>query len=106
MLPASIILFFVRERSTYEWFKGYEDLNHILTKYVRFEDEILMAGCGNSNLGPEMYAEGFCHITNIDFAASVIEFMSQRCKDMLDMKCMQLVFLQLQSADLEESDLY
>jgi len=81
-----------KDTKTYDWFKEWEDLKEILTKYIKPTDKILMVGCGNSTLSERMYVDGFTKITNIDFSSEVIKNMSERCKDlaMPDMTWMEM----------------
>jgi EEF1A lysine methyltransferase 4 len=36
------------EEHQFDWFKSYDDLSPWLNEVLRFEDKILMLGCGNS----------------------------------------------------------
>lgn len=40
-------------------------------------------------LGEDMYADGYKHITNIDYSKTVIENMKARCADKPEMECKQ-----------------
>ena len=71
--------FFDKQKDPFEWYGNYFDLAHILTKYVKAQDEILMVGCGNSELSEELYSKQDCKlITNIDISENVIERMKKK----------------------------
>ena len=77
----------------FEWYQNYSSLRHFLTpKYLCKPDDetttknpfhsikecrVLIAGCGNSQMGEEMLNDGFSQgkITNIDFSSIVINQM-------------------------------
>eukprot|EP01063_Lacrimia_lanifica_P002179 TRINITY_DN11130_c0_g1_i1.p2 TRINITY_DN11130_c0_g1~~TRINITY_DN11130_c0_g1_i1.p2 ORF type:complete len:210 (+),score=83.03 TRINITY_DN11130_c0_g1_i1:118-747(+) len=63
----------------YEWYLGYEELKDVLPKYVRQGSRVMVAGCGNSTLGEELYDRaGLTDITCIDFCEAPIEVMMAR----------------------------
>ena len=74
----------------------YEQLKSCLTSYLSIDDKILHIGCGNSELGEQLYNEGFKNITNIDFSVTVIDKMKERCKHLTSMTwyAMDLQFLE------------
>ena len=39
---------------------------------------ILMPGCGNSDLGPQIAAAGFGRVTNVDYVSGVIQSMREK----------------------------
>ena len=47
--------FFDKRQDPFEWYGTYWDLAHLFTKYVKQQDQILMVGCGNSELSEELY---------------------------------------------------
>ena len=48
----------------FDWFKNYDDLAPWLNEILRFEDNILVLGCGNSVTDPNiikvLHAKGYC----------------------------------------------
>ena len=48
-------------------------------------DRILHLGCGNSTLAEDLYHLGYQQIINVDYSPTVIEFMKERCKEMVEM---------------------
>lgn len=59
----------------------YLDLCHILHKYMKQQNKILMVGCGNSKLSDELYDAGFHKIENVDISEVVIRQMSSKNKE-------------------------
>ena len=47
--------FFSKRKDPFEWYGTYWDLAHLFQKYVKTTDQILMVGCGNSELSEELY---------------------------------------------------
>ena len=39
---------------------------------------ILMPGCGNSDLGPQIAAAGYGRVTNVDYVSGVIQSMEEK----------------------------
>ena len=40
----------------------------MLQKYVKKDDAVLMAGCGNSRLSEDMFEDGYANLSNIDIS--------------------------------------
>lgn len=72
--------FFQKRKSPFEWYGEYLDLCHILHKYIKTNNKILVVGCGNSKLSEDLYDVGFQSIDNIDISEVVIKQMSSRNK--------------------------
>lgn len=70
---------FFKSRGTkgFEWYGEYPELSEHLHKYIKPKDEILMLGCGNSNLSNDLYDVGLCNIVNIDISSVVIKQMKK-----------------------------
>ena len=75
-----------KEEESFEWFGGYSNFEYIIKNYMKKSDEILVLGCGNSKMSEEIYYDGYCHITNMDYSSIVIESMIDRCKSLDKMK--------------------
>lgn len=73
---------------SFDWYNTYGPLRFAIRKFLvpdadtahdEYDDmEILIAGCGNSTLGCEMYDDGFHNITNIDISEVVINSMTDK----------------------------
>ena len=86
------------EEESFEWLLTYEQVERYLLPHLRYDDRILIIGCGNSSLSDDLYERGYQKITNIDFSETVISKMSLLSSqkghsemkwlvmDMLDMK--------------------
>ncbi|KAK4317286.1 hypothetical protein Pmani_011625 [Petrolisthes manimaculis] len=71
--------FFARRGDkAFEWYGEYAELCGMLHKYVRPQDNILVAGCGNSTLSADMYKVGYKSITNVDNSEVVIRRMEEQ----------------------------
>lgn len=42
-----------------------------MQKYIKKDDSILMAGCGNSRLSEDMFEDGYANLSNIDISRVV-----------------------------------
>ncbi|KAG2186614.1 hypothetical protein INT44_002838 [Umbelopsis vinacea] len=85
---------------TFDWFKTYEDLKPTFNATIPSkESSILMLGCGNSTLGEDMYDDGYKNITNIDYSATVIKQMAERCVDRPEMKWLEMDIRDLKFED-------
>ena len=71
------------DQEPFEWFQRYSGIRHFLTpRYLTFSKQnVLIAGCGNSELGEEMISDGFTSITNVDSSSVVINQMKQKYSD-------------------------
>ena len=78
------------------------DLCHVLHKYLKPANSILVAGCGNSKLSEALYDAG-CHgITNIDVSDLVIKQMNRKHQG----KRAEMKFLKMDVTQMEFSDSY
>lgn len=73
--------FLCRDPEPFDWYQRYAGLKELLGKYVRKSDAVLVSGCGSSRLSEEMWEDGYQSLTNIDYAAPVIELMTSRHRD-------------------------
>ena len=46
--------------------------------YEDKETEIMILGCGLSNIGAKLYEEGYLFITNVDFSSVAIDYMRNK----------------------------
>jgi len=72
--------FFAKREKAFEWYGEYGDICHLLDKYCKYTDKILMSGCGNSNLSEEMFNVGFRNIVNVDISDVVVKRMTAKSK--------------------------
>eukprot|EP00656_Telonema_subtile_P003380 TRINITY_DN11546_c0_g1_i1.p1 TRINITY_DN11546_c0_g1~~TRINITY_DN11546_c0_g1_i1.p1 ORF type:complete len:258 (+),score=49.68 TRINITY_DN11546_c0_g1_i1:135-908(+) len=64
-----------------EWLCSYEELEPVLTPALQSataSPRILLVGCGNSSLGPDLYASGWKDITCTDYSPTVISAMRNK----------------------------
>ena len=82
---------------SFDWYNSYGALRFAIRKFLVPEEglgsedeaeekEILIAGCGNSTFGCEMYDDGFRNITNIDVSEVVINQMADKYSSREDME--------------------
>ena len=72
-----------------EWYLSYAQLEQIIKSrlYDDKENEIMILGCGLSNIGAALYEEGYPYITNVDFSNVVVEYMRKKHEHYEDMDC-------------------
>lgn len=66
------------KEDTYEWCKDYCEFRHLVAPELRPSDGILELGCGNSNLGAALAADGFRDVTCTDLSRVVVDRMQQK----------------------------
>eukprot|EP01062_Namystynia_karyoxenos_P063107 TRINITY_DN55925_c0_g1_i1.p1 TRINITY_DN55925_c0_g1~~TRINITY_DN55925_c0_g1_i1.p1 ORF type:complete len:207 (+),score=70.76 TRINITY_DN55925_c0_g1_i1:93-713(+) len=63
----------------YEWYQTFGALRALLKRHIRQGSRLLIAGCGNSTLGEDLYDQAsFTDITAVDFSEKAIMAMAQR----------------------------
>ena len=69
--------------ATFDWLENYPTLKEIIDSLniSKESGKILNLGCGNSEFSENMYDDGYTNIKNIDISQSVINQMSERCKN-------------------------
>ncbi|XP_060934344.1 eEF1A lysine and N-terminal methyltransferase [Limanda limanda] len=67
-----------RGDKAFEWYGDYNSLCGVLHKYIKVQDQVLVVGCGNSELSEQLYDVGYKHLTNIDISETVVTHMNQR----------------------------
>ncbi|EFA80511.1 hypothetical protein PPL_07347 [Heterostelium album PN500] len=91
--------------TTYDWLKTYKDLQPYFSKVIPDKNmSILMLGCGNSTLGDDMYDDGYHHITNVDYSSNVIKSMSEKSKDKVNMKWLEMDIRDMKAFENESFD--
>uniref|UniRef100_A0A7S2V7W5 Methyltransferase type 11 domain-containing protein n=1 Tax=Fibrocapsa japonica TaxID=94617 RepID=A0A7S2V7W5_9STRA len=90
---------YTKDPEPFDWYQRYSGVKDLIAQYIHKEDNILMAGAGNSRLSEEMFDDGYTTITNIDISRVVIEQMIERCRDKA-----ALTWQQMNVASLEFPD--
>lgn len=57
---------------------GTSSMGSVLRPFLRADAEILMVGCGRSEMSQQMYREGFQRITNIDISRPLLESLQRK----------------------------
>lgn len=70
-----------RDPEPFDWYQRYSGVSELLNKYVKKDDNILVAGAGNSRLSEDMYEDGYQTLTNIDISRVVVDQMIEKYKD-------------------------
>ncbi|ESO09366.1 hypothetical protein HELRODRAFT_186734 [Helobdella robusta] len=80
-----------RGNKAFEWYGEYSTFCGLLAKYIKLTDEILIPGCGNSEMGSQMFDIGYKNITSIDISSNVINQMTQKnIKSRPDLKFLEM----------------
>ena len=63
-----------------EWYLSFEQLEQVIKNrlYEDKDTEIMILGCGLSNIGAKLYEEEYLYITNVDFSSVVIDYMRSK----------------------------
>lgn len=61
-------------------------MQNLVSKYIKKTDNILVIGCGNSDLSSKLYDSGCQNITNLDFSSLVIAEMQSKNESRSNMK--------------------
>ncbi|XP_074523549.1 eEF1A lysine and N-terminal methyltransferase [Halichoeres trimaculatus] len=67
-----------RGDKAFEWYGDYNTLCGVLHRYIKVPDQVLVVGCGNSELSEQLYDVGYKNLTNIDISETVVTHMNQR----------------------------
>eukprot|EP00756_Hemistasia_phaeocysticola_P003572 Hpha_TRINITY_DN12318_c0_g1::TRINITY_DN12318_c0_g1_i1::g.155958::m.155958 len=63
----------------YEWYQTFATLRALLKRHIRQGSRVMIAGCGNSTLGEDLYDQAsMTDITAVDFSPKAVEQMTQR----------------------------
>ena len=73
--------FFDKRKDPFEWYGTYWDLAYLFKKYVKQSDEILMVGCGNSELSEELYVSIYIHVYSVFIERLTCIFYNRTNKD-------------------------
>jgi len=49
---------YTKDPEPFDWYQRYSGIRDLINQYVKREDVILMAGCGNSRLTEDMFEDG------------------------------------------------
>eukprot|EP00897_Mesotaenium_endlicherianum_P005937 jgi/Mesen1/5371/ME000268S04572 len=67
-----------RKNVPFEWYGEWDELKGLITSCCHAKDDVLMAGCGNSELSACMYDFGYQSLVNIDFSKVCITEMLKK----------------------------
>ncbi|CAK0783523.1 hypothetical protein CVIRNUC_006722 [Coccomyxa viridis] len=67
--------FKARGNKAFEWYGEWKQLRPLMLPLLKGHKDILVIGCGNSDLSADMYDDGCTGVTNIDFSKGVIKEM-------------------------------
>jgi len=76
--------------TTFDWFVAFEPLKDIFASLIKPEHKVLVIGCGNSRVSPQLYDSGIFNITNIDISEVVIGQMRSRYREMDRMEWLKM----------------
>lgn len=85
--------------TTFDWFVAFEPLRDIIQSLVKPDQKILVVGCGNSRLSPQLYESGYPNIVNIDISEVVINQMRARYKELDRMEWLKMDVMKLEFPD-------
>ncbi|CAM9270056.1 unnamed protein product [Scytosiphon promiscuus] len=71
---------YASDEEAVEWYHPWANLAPTLTQYMDEQDDVLLCGCGNSELSVDMYDDGFGSIVNADMSRVVIHQMAETYK--------------------------
>jgi len=72
---------YTKDPEPFDWYQRYSGVRDLINQYIKREDIILMAGCGNSRLTEDMFEDGYTSITNIDISKVCVDQMMERFRD-------------------------
>ncbi|WIA12444.1 hypothetical protein OEZ85_012480 [Tetradesmus obliquus] len=62
-----------QDRTTFEWYRSYESLQPVLSKYLPKDGHLLQLGVGTSRLQVDMADDGYNKVTSIDYSPVAIQ---------------------------------
>lgn len=74
-----------QEGRTFDWLEDYHTLKFLIESLASSNSKVLILGCGNAELGENMYKNGYRDIANIDISNVVITQMKERNEDKPEM---------------------
>ncbi|XP_038988846.1 EEF1A lysine methyltransferase 4 [Phoenix dactylifera] len=74
----------------FDWYQKYKTLAPLLDLYLRRSHRLLLVGCGNSELGEHMIADGYQDVVNIDISSVVVEAMQKKYQDKPQLKYIKM----------------
>lgn len=72
---------YTKDPEPFDWYQRYSGVRDLIAQYIKKEDNILVAGCGNSRLSEDLYEDGYSSIANIDISRVVIDQMTDKYKE-------------------------
>lgn len=72
---------YTKDPEPFDWYQRYSGIKDLAAQYVKKDDNILMAGAGNSRISEDMYEDGYQTIANVDISRVVIDQMIEKYRD-------------------------
>lgn len=72
---------YTKDPEPFDWYQRYSGIQELICKYMKKDNNILVAGCGNSRLSEDMIEDGFAQVMNVDASRVVIDQMTEKYKD-------------------------
>ncbi|CUE91335.1 methyltransferase, putative [Bodo saltans] len=85
--------------TTFDWFVAFEPLRDVLQSLAKPDYKILVIGCGNSRLSPQLYESGYQNVVNIDISEVVVNQMRARYKELDRMEWLKMDVMKLEFPD-------
>lgn len=73
---------YAAETEPFEWYYPYDKFRAVIRSKLQFNDRVLVAGCGNSNILEDMADDGFEQLDGCDFSRIVLDQMRLRCENL------------------------
>jgi ubiquinone/menaquinone biosynthesis C-methylase UbiE len=73
---------YVHDPEPFEWYYPYQYFRNILLDKLQLDMNIMIAGCGSSNMLEDMAADGFERLIGVDYSRVVLSQMEVRCEDL------------------------
>mmetsp|Transcript_12368 Transcript_12368/g.24539 ORF Transcript_12368/g.24539 Transcript_12368/m.24539 type:complete len:209 (+) Transcript_12368:39-665(+) len=90
---------YTKDPEPFDWYQRYSGLRDLIAQYIQKDDNILMAGAGNSRLSEEMYDDGYTTVANVDISRVVIDQMLDKYRDKPTMTWQQMNMCALEFPD-------
>ncbi|GMI28519.1 hypothetical protein TeGR_g258 [Tetraparma gracilis] len=72
---------YTKDPEPFDWYQRYSGIRELIAQYIKKEDNVLVAGCGNSRLSEDMYEDGYSSVANIDISRVVVDQMTDKYKE-------------------------
>lgn len=72
---------YAKEFEPFEWYCAYEHIAETIKDTIALDANVLIAGCGSSNMLGDMVDDGYTHLVGADISRVCIKEMKSRYKD-------------------------